>query len=169
MPVSLYDFTVPVFVRGLGILDVLLEKGRVHAEAEGMDPAALLEARLAPDMLTLVGQVQRASDTAKFTAVRIGGVENRSFPDEERSFADLRERIAGTLAFLDAVPRAAIDARDGDTISARIGGMEVTIGAAEYALKFALPNFFFHVTTAYDVLRHKGVPVGKMDYIGEIG
>jgi hypothetical protein len=169
MSVSLYDLTVPVFVRGLGILDVLLEKGRVHAEAEGIEPAALLEARLAPDMLTLVGQVQRASDTAKFTAVRIGGVENRSFPDEERSFADLRARIAATRYFLDAVPREAIEARAGDTINARIGRAELSIPAGDYALKFALPNFFFHVTTAYDVLRQKGVPVGKMDYIGEIG
>jgi hypothetical protein len=131
MAISLYDVTVPVLQRGLERLAAVLDKGRAYGASEGLPLQDLLNARLAPDMLTLIGQVQRASDTAKFTAVRIGGVENRSFPDEERSFAELRERIAGTLAFLDAVPRAAIDARDGDTISARIGRMEVTIGAAD--------------------------------------
>jgi hypothetical protein len=157
---------VPVFLRGLGTLDAVLAKGRAFAEAEGIDAAALLEARLAPDMLTLVGQVQRASDTAKFAAVRIGGVENQSFADEEKDFGDLAERIARTRAFLEAVPRGAMDGRAGETISVNIGRTPITMRAGDYALKFALPNFFFHVTTAYDILRHKGVPLGKMDYIG---
>ncbi len=166
MPISLYDLTVPVFLRGLATLEALLDKGRAHAEAEGMEPAALLEARLAPDMLTLIGQVQRASDTAKFAAVRIGGVENQSFADEERSFQDLRDRIAGTRAFLEAVPRAAIDGREAETLTVSLGRKPLEIGAADYALKWALPNFFFHVTTAYDILRHEGVPLRKPDFIG---
>ena len=93
MAITLYDLTVPVFLRGLGVMSAVLEKGRAYAEAAGIDPVELVEARLAPDMLTLAGQVQRASDTAKFTAVRIGGVENVRFADEEKSFADLYYRI----------------------------------------------------------------------------
>ncbi|HET9068128.1 MAG TPA: DUF1993 domain-containing protein, partial [Amaricoccus sp.] len=96
MPIGLYDITVPVLIRGLGRLSVFLEKGRVHAEAAGVPADELIGARLAPDMLTLAGQVQRASDTARFAAVRIGGVENLSMADEERSIADLQERIART-------------------------------------------------------------------------
>ena len=132
-------------------------------------PADLLATRLAPDMLTLTGQVQRASDTAKFAAVRIGGVENVRFADEERSFAELQDRIARTQAFLAAVPRAAIDDQAAATISANIGRTPVTIAARDYALSFALPNFYFHVTTAYDLLRHRGVPLGKVDFIGPLG
>ena len=169
MPITLYDLTVPVFLRGLATLDSLLEKGRTHAEAAGTDSTELLQARLAPDMLTLIGQIQRACDTAKFAAVRIGAVENRSFPDEEASFAELHARIAGTRAFLEAVPRTAIDGRAGETLNVNIGRAAVTIGATDYALQFALPNFFFHVTTAYDLLRHNDVPLGKRDFIGPLG
>jgi hypothetical protein len=168
MAISLYDVTVPAFLRGLDVLAALLEKGRAFAAAEGLAEAELIRARLAPDMLTLAGQVQRASDTAKFAAVRIGGVENVRFADEEASFADLQERIARTRAFLAAVPRAAIDGKDDSVISAAIGRTPVTIRARDYALQFAVPNFLFHVTTAYGLLRARGVPIGKMDYIGPL-
>ena len=113
MPITLYDLTVPVFLRGLGTLDALLEKGRAHAEAEGIDARGAAGGAAGAGHADAVGQVQRASDTAKFAAVRIGGVENRSFADEETSFDDLHARIAGTRAFLEAVPRAAIDGREG--------------------------------------------------------
>ena len=169
MGITLYDVTIPVFLRGLDILAVLLDKGRAFGEANAIDAAELLGARLAPDMLTLTGQVQRASDTAKFAAVRIGGVANERFADEEKSFEDLQDRIARTRAFLEAVPRAAIDGNAEATISATIGRTPVTIPARDYALRFALPNFFFHVATAYDLLRHRGVPIGKMDYLGALG
>jgi hypothetical protein len=168
MTISLYDITVPVFSRGLARLGALLERGRAHAEAEGLAPERLLQARLAPDMLTLTGQVQRASDTAKFAAVRIGGVPNEAFADEEKSFEDLADRIARTRAFLADVPRSAIEHREAEAVSATIGRTPVTIPARDYALAFALPNFFFHVATAYDILRHRGVPIGKMDYIGPL-
>ena len=168
MSISLYDTTIPVFLRGLGNLAAVLEKGRAFGTAEGIAEGELLDARLAPDMLSLTGQVQRASDTAKFAAVRIGGVANERFADDETSFADLQARIARTRAFLEAVPRAAIDGNQDTTISANIGRTPVTIAARDYALRFALPNFFFHVTTAYDLLRARGVPLGKMDYIGDL-
>ena len=169
MAISLYDVTVPVFLRGLGTLSAVLEKGRAHADAEEIPEVELVNARLAPDMLTLAGQVQRASDTAKFACVRIGGVENLRFADEEASFAELQDRLARTRDFLEAVPRAAIDEKAGGTISASIGRHPVTIGAVDYALQFALPNFYFHLATAYDILRHRGVALGKMDYIGRLG
>ena len=100
MAISLYDITVPVLLRGLDRLSAVLDKGRAHAEAERLSPEEMLGARLAPDMLTLTGQVQRASDTAKFAAVRVGGVENEPFADEEQSFAELQDRIARTRAFV---------------------------------------------------------------------
>jgi uncharacterized protein len=168
MAISLYDVTIPVFQRGLGTLGTLLNKGRAFAASEGIDHAELLGARLAPDMLPLTGQVQRASDTAKFAAVRIGGVPNEAFADDEKSFEDLADRIARTRAFLADVPRAAIDGRAATEISATIGRTPVTILARDYVLSFALPNFFFHVATAYDILRSRGVPIGKMDYIGPL-
>ena len=168
MAITLYDVTIPVFLRGLGQLGALLNKGRAFAATEGIDQADMLGTRLAPDMLTLAGQVQRASDTAKFAAVRIGGVPNEPFADDEKSFEDLADRIARTRAFLSDVPRSAIDANEDAVISATIGRNPVTIAARDYALHFALPNFLFHVTTAYDLLRLRGVPLGKMDYIGPL-
>jgi hypothetical protein len=168
MAITLYDITVPVFVRGLDQLAAILAKGRAHADAERLPHGELLNARLAPDMLTLTGQVQRASDTAKFTMVRVGEVENERFADDEQSFDDLESRIARTRAFLSAVPRAALDGREEAVISATIGRMPVTLPGRRYVLAFALPNFFFHVTTTYDLLRRGGVPLGKMDYIGPI-
>jgi hypothetical protein len=166
MAITLYDLTVPVFLRGLGVMSALLEKGRTHAEASGIEPRELMDARLTPDMLTLAGQVQRASDTAKFTAVRIGGVENVRFADEEKSFADLQDRLARTRDFLESVPRDALDSQEGTTIQANIGRSPISLGAVDYAQKFAIPNFYFHVTTAYDILRSRGVLLSKTDYIG---
>jgi hypothetical protein len=169
MAISLYDITVPVFLRGLGILDEVFAKGRAWGEAQGLEPEALLAARLAPDMLPLTGQAQRASDTAKLAAVRLGEVENTPFPDEERSFAEIADRLARTRAFLEAVPRAALDGREDVVISPNIGRRQVSLPARDYALQFALPNFFFHVTTAYAILRAQGVPLGKPDFIGPLG
>lgn len=166
MPITLYDITVPVFDRGLANLAALLEKGRAHAESGAVDAAALLDARLAEDMLPLTGQVQRASDTAKFAAVRLGGVANERFADVETSFAELATRIARTRAFLAAVPRQALEGKEFEMISATLGTTPTVLSARDYALGFALPNFFFHVTTAYDLLRQAGVPIGKADYLG---
>jgi hypothetical protein len=169
MTITLYDVTVPVFLRGLDALSALLEAGRTFAAAQGIAEAELVGARLAPDMLTLAGQVQRASDTAKFAVVRLGGVENVRFADEETRLAELQERIAKTRAFLAAVPREALEGKDAQVISATIGRTPVSISGLDYALRFAVPNFFFHVTTAYGLLRARGVPIGKMDYIGPLG
>ena len=169
MAITLYDITVPVFVRGLGTLGELLEKGRAFAELEQIDPEEFLRARLAPDMLTLTGQVQRASDTAKFAAVRIGEVANQRFADDEKSFEDLQDRISRTQTFLRAVPRDAIDGRAAASVTMQLGPKPQTIGATDYALRFAVPNFYFHLTTAYAIMRARGVALGKPDYIGGLG
>ncbi len=168
MSTSLYDLTVPVFVRAFGNLSAILEKGRAFAAAEGIDPDSLLQARLFPDMAPLTAQIQRASDTAKGAMVRLGDVPNERFADEEVSFEDLQARIAKTVAFLQAVDPAAINGQEAKTVVLTLPGNSVTFTGQSYVLTFALPNFFFHVTTAYDLLRHKGVPIGKRDFIGSV-
>jgi hypothetical protein len=167
MALSLYDLSVPVFTRGLGQLTHLLDKSLVHAKANGIDPATLVEARLAPDMLTLAGQVQRASDACKLGTARIAGLTAPSFPDEEKTWDDLLARIAKTQDFLKTVERSQVDGQEEREVVIKTGGGEARFTAQRYLLQFALPNFFFHVTTAYDVLRHKGISVGKLDYLGK--
>ncbi|MGA0530933.1 DUF1993 domain-containing protein [Hansschlegelia sp. KR7-227] len=166
MTLSLYDVTIPTLLRALDNLSAILAKGEAFAQSEGLDPGALVQARLAPDMLPLAGQVQRASDSAKGAAVRLGGVANARFEDVETSFADLYARIDKTVAFVKSAPREAFEGKeDAEVILPTPSGDRRFTGRA-YALQFVLPNVFFHVTTAYDILRHKGVPLGKLDYLG---
>jgi hypothetical protein len=166
MAISLYDASVPVFIRGLDQLTHVLGKGLAHAQAQGLDPATLVQARLAPDMLTLAGQVQRASDASKLAAARLGGMTAPSFPDTETTYDELLTRVEKTRDFLAGVDRAAIDGQESREVRLKVGDGEMVFDAQRYLLQFAIPNFFFHVTTAYDVLRHVGVPVGKRDYLG---
>jgi hypothetical protein len=162
MPLSMYRASIPVLVRGLTNLSAVLRKGAAHPRS-----AALIEARLAPDMLTLAGQIQRASDTSKGCAARLAGIESPRFPDEEKTFADLQERIAKTVAFLESVKPEQIDGSETRSIEFKAGPTTLNFTGESYLLTFVLPNFFFHVTTAYAILRHKGVTLGKMDYLGE--
>ncbi len=166
MTISMYDLSVPVFTRGLAQLSHVLDKGLAHAKTMDADPATLVRARLAPDMLTLAGQVQRASDASKLGVARIAGVSAPPFADTEASFEELQARIARTVEFLNGVDRAAIDGHEDRSVLLKVGGHALTFEAQRYLLQFALPNFFFHVTTAYGVLRNAGVPVGKLDYLG---
>jgi len=167
MALSMYDLSVPVFSRGLGQLTHLLEKSLAHAKANDIDPATLVDARLAPDMLTLAGQIQRASDASKLGVARIAGITAPSFPDEEKTYDDLLARIEKTQAFLATVDRTMIDGEEERQVTVKSREGEAHFTAQRYLLQFALPNFFFHVTTAYGVLRHKGIPIGKMDYLGK--
>ncbi len=169
MSLTLYEVSVPVFTRGLTILSTLLEKAEAHTSGSEEMLASYFEARLAPDMLTLAGQVQRASDTAKFAAARLTATEGPSFADEETTSGQLRERCAKTVAYLASVTPAAFEGTVTRAITFGGGGYSHTLPANRYILQFALPNFFFHVTTAYDILRHSGVPVGKPDYLGPFG
>jgi hypothetical protein len=159
----MYHASIPLLVRGLNNLSEVLKKGEAHPDA-----AALVEARLAPDMFTLAGQVQRASDTAKGCAARLAGIDNPSFPDTETSFAQLQERIAKTIAFVQGVKPAQIDGTEDKLISFKAGPSTLNFTGTSYLLTFVVPNFYFHATTAYDILRHKGVAVGKMDYLGTL-
>ncbi|MBN7138234.1 hypothetical protein A7A76_03910 [Lysobacter enzymogenes] len=165
MSLSLYDISVPAFQRGLDVLSHLLEQGVAHARAQGQDPAQLLTGRLAPDMYTLIGQVQSASDAAKFGAARLAGIAPPSFADTETTLEELRERIAKTQAFLSTVTPQSMDGQEEREIVIRPGGRELSFVARDYIRGFVLPNFYFHLTTAYGILRHLGVPLGKMDYL----
>jgi hypothetical protein len=166
MALSLYDISVPVFSRGLGQLSHVLDKGLAHAQAAGIDPVELVNARLAPDMFTLAGQVQSASDASKLGTARLAGITAPSFPDTETTYAELQARVAKTIEFLATVDRALIDGAGAREVTMKVRGNELKFTAERYLLQFALPNFFFHVTTAYGVLRHSGVPLGKLDYLG---
>ncbi|MGN6121924.1 MAG: DUF1993 domain-containing protein [Sphingomonas oligoaromativorans] len=166
MALSLYDVSVPVFIRSLRNLSAILEKGRLHADENGLPHATLLDARLIEDMSALPAQIQRASDAAKFVAVRVGGIAPVAMEDDEASFDDLQARIAATIALLESVPAHAMDGREEDDVTVQTPRQTLHFKARDYVLHFALPNFFFHVTTAYGLLRHKGVPIGKMDFLG---
>lgn len=161
MSISMYRASIPVFIRALNNLSAILKKGEAHAGS-----ASFIEARLAPDMLTLAGQVQRASDAAKAGAARLGGIDNPSFPDTEKTFAELQTRIKKTIDFLQSVSPAQIDGSEQKKIEFKAGQRELKFTGVDYLFGFALPNFYFHVTTAYAILRHSGVPIGKMDYLG---
>jgi hypothetical protein len=168
MPLSMHRASVPVFVRALKVLATLLEKGEAHAKAQGLDPNDLVGARLTEDMLPLSGQVQRASDASKGAVARLTGVDAPAMPDEEVSFADLQKRVADTLAYIQSVDPKAFDGSEDRTVELKLPGGTLTFTGEDYLLTFALPNFFFHVVTAYDVLRHKGVQIGKLDYMGPV-
>lgn len=166
MTLSLYDASVPALVRGLENLSRQIDKGAAHAREAGIDPVELVQARLAPDMLSLAGQVQRASDTAKFGAARLSQSESPSFPDSETTLDELQARIAKTIDYLRSVPSDRIEDNEDREIRFRAGSRELQFTARDYVRGFLLPNFYFHLTTAYGLLRHKGVPLGKMDYLG---
>ena len=167
MATTLYDLTVPTFIRNLENLAKILAKGEAFAAEKGMDPAELLDARLIDDMGTLISQIQRASDSAKGVPVRFG-FENIAMPDEEVGFTDLQTRIARTIAYLKTVPRDALDGKEDATVTLATPNRSFDFTGIGYVQNFALPNFYFHVTTAYALLRMKGVPIGKMDFLGGI-
>lgn len=168
MTLSMHQASVPLFVRQLSALSVLLSKGEAFAKDQGMIAAELIDARLAPDMLPLVRQVQIASDAAKGACARLGDVENPSFPDTETSFPALQERIAKTIAFVEAVPADRFDGSETRIVTLKAGETTHEFPGQAYLLHVALPNFFFHVSVAHAILRHKGVPIGKLDYLGGI-
>jgi hypothetical protein len=164
----MYDISVPVFIRAFENLSKILEKGEAFAREKSIDPSELVETRLVADMDPLRSQIQRASDSAKGAGARLTGADNPSFPDEEKTFADLQGRIAKTVAFLKGLDAKAFEGSDTREVTINVRRAPVTLPGQDYLLKFAIPNVFFHVTTAYDILRHRGVEVGKMDYLGDI-
>ena len=167
MTLSMYQASIPVFKQLLGGLSAVLAKAEAYASAKKIDPNALLQARLYPDMFPLLRQVQVACDFAKSVSARLAGVEVPSFEDQEASFADLQSRIAKTLAFIDSLTTAQMAGSETRQIVTQAGTPKEKIFTGQsYLLNYGLPHFFFHTNTAYAVLRHNGVEVGKKDYIG---
>jgi len=166
MSLSLYDVSIPVFIRALNNLSAILDKAVAFADEKGIPHSDLLEARLYEDMAPFTAQVQRASDASRFTAGRVGQIEIAPVEDTETSFADLKARIAATVTTLEAVPETSMDGREQAEIELKTPNGSMHFSGQNYVLGFSLPNFFFHVTTAYDLLRHKGVPIGKLDFLG---
>ncbi len=166
MPLSMHQASVPLFVRQLTALSSLLAKGEAFAQAQGIAPSDLIEARLAPDMLPLARQVQMACDAAKFTGARLAEIEGPSFPDTEASFAELQDRIAKTIQFVEGVPAERFEGSETRIVTLKAREKTLEFPGQAYLLHFALPNFFFHVSIAHAILRHKGVNVGKLDYLG---
>ena len=162
MSFGLYDASAPVFVRALTNLSALMDK----ALAQGFDEAKLLETRLAPDMRPFPSQIQLASDSAKGAVARLTGTDNPSMADTETSFAELKTRIDATVAFINSVDRSAFEGGEDRDVVLKFPGGEQHFKGGAYLTGFALPNFFFHVTTAYALLRAAGVEIGKRDYLG---
>lgn len=163
----MYAASVPVFKQMLGGLSNFLAKADAHATAKKIDPNVLLQSRLYPDMFALMRQVQISCDFAKGTCARLAGAEVPSYEDTETSFADLQARIAKTLAFIDALPADSINGSEERQVVTQPGtAREKTFAGQAYLLTYGLPHFFFHTSTAYAILRHNGVEVGKKDFIG---
>lgn len=165
MPISMYDASVAVFTARLKALAGVLTAGEQNAAERKIDPQVFLTARLAPDMFALTRQVQIATDHAKGAPSRLAGREVPKFDDDEASFADLQARIAKTLDHLATFSAADLEASEERTINLKVGGRDMTMPGLQYLLGYAMPNFYFHVTTAYDILRHNGVPLGKVLFI----
>lgn len=166
MKISMYQASAPRFANMLKNLGAILDKAQAHAEAKKIDPLALTSARLFPDMFPFSRQVQIACDAAKGAVARLAGVEPPKHDDFETTFDELKARIAKTIDFVSSVGAAQIDGSEEKEIVLKLGGREVRYVGLQYLLGQALPNFYFHVSTAYNILRHNGVEVGKRDYIG---
>lgn len=168
MTLSMYEASIPVFQRALTNLSAILAKAAVHAEAKKFDPVVLVNARLAPDMLPLSRQIQIAVDHARGAAARLAGLERPPVADTEATLDELQARIASTLAYIGTFSPAQIDGSEAREITLPLRTGEVKLKGQPYLLHFAFPNFWFHVTTAYAILRHNGVDIGKLDFLGPL-
>jgi uncharacterized protein len=166
MSLSLHAASIPILTHSLKALAAVLEKAEAHATALRIDPNALLHARLFPDMFHMMRQVQIACDMAKGGACRLAQMEIPSHPDTEASFQELQVRIQKVLDLLASIPASAIDGGEDRTVTIKVAGQEMSFKGSDYLTRWVNPNFFFHVTTAYNILRHNGVPLGKGDYLG---
>jgi hypothetical protein len=166
MTISMYQASAPRFANTLKNLSAILDKAQAHADGRKLDPKVFTSARLFPDMFSMARQVQAACDTAKGAVARLAGVAVPAHEDTEQTFEELKARIAKTIAFIQTVQPAQIDGSEEREVVLKFRSGEVTFKGMQYLLGHALPNFYFHVTTAYNILRHNGVEVGKRDYIG---
>jgi len=166
MSLTMYQASIPAFVRMLDNLSNILDKAAAHAEAKKIAPAIFINARLAPDMFPLSRQVQIATDMVKGCAARLAGIEVPSYEDNEATFEELQARVAKTVAFLKSIRAEQIDGSEERDITVKFGSREFKFLGQAYLVDFVIPNFHFHLTSTYGILRHNGVDIGKMDYIG---
>ncbi len=164
----MHKASAPRFAHALRNLSVILDKAQAHAEAKKIDPAVPGGLRLIADMLPLARQVQIACDTAKGAVARLAGVEIPSYADTEQTIPELKARIAKTLDFIESIPAAKVDGSEQREVVMKMRGQDTRLKGMQYLLGHAIPNFYFHVTTAYGILRANGVDIGKRDYIGAI-
>ena len=168
MSLSLYETSVPVYTRLLGLLDAALDKAVAHASEAKFPPEVLFTARLAPNMWSFAEQVKAATNHAFRGTARLAGLPIPAIPDAVDSLAALKARIAATLDFINSADPAAVDAGETREITFPLGDRQATLTGKQYLLGFTLPNFYFHLTTAYDILRHNGVPLHKTDFMGGV-
>jgi hypothetical protein len=166
MSLSMYQASTPMFVRQLTALSAILKTAAAFAEARKIDPSVLLNARLAPDQFPLVRQVQIATDGAKGGIARLAALEAPAYPDDETTFDQLQARLEKTIAFLKSVPADQVDGSEARPIELQLRSGTLNFMGQDFLLHFVIPNFFFHVTTAYAILRHNGVEIGKRDFLG---
>ncbi len=165
MAYSLYDASVPVLLNTLRNLAALLDKAEAHAKTSGVNVESYLDGRIAPDMHPLTRQIQMASDAAKGGAGRLAADTPPSYVDDEKTWAEVKARVAKTISYIETIKPEQLADGEGRTIELPLPGRTVTFTAADFLSRFVLPNFYFHVVTAYAILRHQGVPLGKMDYL----
>jgi uncharacterized protein len=168
MTVSLYDISIPVFTRGLTNLSAILDKAIAHAAAKKIDPVVFAQARLFPDMLPLTVQVQIACDIVKGGAARLSGIEGPKYEDNEATLADLKARVAKTLAFVNTVTAEPLQGSETRDIVLKTQSRTLNFKGLAYLTNFVLPNFYFHISMTYALLRHNGVELGKGDFLGAI-
>ncbi len=166
MSLTMYQASIPAFIRMLDNLSTILDKAAAHAEAKKIAPAIFINARLTPDMFPLSRQVQIATDMVKGCAARLAGIEVPSYEDNEATFAELQARVAKTVSFLQSIEASQIDGSEERDITVKFGSREFKFLGQAYLVDFVIPNFHFHLTCTYAILRHNGVDIGKMDYIG---
>jgi hypothetical protein len=167
MTISMYQASVPVFVRALTNLSDVLKKGEAHAKEKGANPDSLLQQRLIFDMLPLIKQIQIACDTAARGAARLAGVEPKSFEDNEKTIAEAHQRIDAAIAYAQSFKPDQIDGSEARKVMMKTRGGEIEFTGLAYLTEYSLPNLFFHCTTAYGILRVAGTPIGKKDFLGE--
>ena len=168
MSLSIYQLTIPAILRGFDVLGTYIEKAADYARANNLEPDSIIQARLAPDMLTFAGQIQRASDKSKAGVTRLTGAEAPRFEDNEVTFDDLQARIAETVHFLKSVPEISFVGAETKPIEIKFRSVGGLFTGESYLTGILLPDFYFHVATAHAILRSKGVPIGKTDYLGRV-
>jgi len=168
MTLNMHQASIPLMLQMFGSISAVLDKAAAHCEERKIDPAVLVGYRLAPDMIPLSGQIQIMTDQAKGCVARLAGIDIPSYADTEKTFDELKARIAKTADFVKSVKPDQIVGSEDREVVLKIGGNELKLKGSQYFFHFFLPNFYFHATTAYDILRHAGVQIGKRDFIGSI-